>query len=146
MTPDQKAKAKEYQKEYRKNNKERLREMNKTWRRTHKERDSQMNKAERLRLKMDVFRHYSPDGIIKCLHCSFTDIRALVLDHINDDGASERERYTKAGARYGGGTTFYRFLRKNNYPSLLQILCQNCSWIKEMNRRSETKSLNNQLD
>jgi hypothetical protein len=43
------------------------------------------------------------------------------LDHINGDGHLHRGRV--GGGAYG----VWRDLKKNNYPPIMQVLCQNCS-------------------
>jgi hypothetical protein len=61
----------------------------------------------------------------KCIRCSFSDPRALQIDH-----------------RYGGGTAarrseswgkFYKIVLANPHP--YQLLCANCNWIKRVERR-----------
>lgn len=64
----------------------------------------------------------------KC-SCGFDDARALQIDHVNDDGAEQR----KSGLK---GIRFYRWLKKNKFPVGFQILCANCNWIKEIDRRA----------
>lgn len=120
---------KEYAKEYRKNHRDKARDSSRRWRRDNKERDNELGVRERNRLKLDVFKHYSVDGI-KCCKCGFDDIRALTIDHINNNGAEERRKLF--GHRMYAGTTFYRWLRKNDYPDNgYQVLCFNCNWIKK---------------
>jgi hypothetical protein len=65
----------------------------------------------------------------KCVVCGITDSRVLDIDHIDNNGAKERRQ----GMR---GWQFYRWLRKHNYPKdNFQLLCRNCNWIKEIERR-----------
>ncbi len=45
----------------------------------------------------------------------------LTIDHINNDGAAHRKEIGE------GGTNFYRWLRKNNYPLGFRTLCWNCN-------------------
>lgn len=51
------------------------------------------------------------------------------IDHIQHNGSQDRKRN-------GHSATFYRYLIDNNYPAGYQVLCANCNWIKEMDRRS----------
>ena len=65
----------------------------------------------------------------KCASCSITDKRVLDIDHIDNTGGVDR----KAGM---WGWRLYRWLRKHGYPrENYQLLCRNCNWIKEMERR-----------
>lgn len=123
---------KEYYKAYRALNRLKVQGYSRDWRSKNKEWDVEQNRLERVRVKNDVFSHYS-GGEIKCKSCGFNDIRALQLDHINNDGAEERRRV--GHSRTSAGGTFYRWLRKNGFPPGYQILCANCNWVKEWERR-----------
>jgi hypothetical protein len=119
-----------YMRRYTAVNREHIRELSRDWRVRNKDRDNELNVKERDRLKLDVFEHYAVDGKIKCGRCGFEDIRALTIDHIENNGADERRRLF--GHRMCAGTTFYRWLRKNDYPKNgYQILCFNCNIIKK---------------
>lgn len=133
-------------KKYRAENRDKLIESRRQWRRDNKQRDAQLNKNERLRLKSEALSHYCFKTVtigsivvritqyaINCVRCGFSDERALQIDHIDDNGANERER--ACGRRTAAGTTFYRWLRKNRWPDGYQVLCANCNWIKEIERR-----------
>ncbi len=76
------------------------------------------------RVKVDVVSRYS-GGRCVCNKCGFSDIRALSIDHINNDGGCHRRELGKKG-----GSGFYRWLRDNNYPSGYEVLCFNCQMIK----------------
>ena len=78
-------------------------------------------------LRYQVLSHYSKSEQPYCIKCGFNDIRALNLDHINNDGAQER-KLRKA-------QTLLLYLISNNYPNGYQVLCSNCNQIKEMDRR-----------
>jgi len=90
------------------------------------------SKNHATRLKLEVFSHYTKDGIVRCAnpyHIHNEDITNLVLltlDHINGDGYKELDH---TGKRLGGAN-FYSKLKRNNYPSGLQILCWNCQAYK----------------
>ena len=63
--------------------------------------------------------------------CGESDIACLTIDHINDDGATERK---KMGYRNksGGGEPMYRWLRRFGFPrDKYQLLCFNCQWKKK---------------
>ncbi len=76
------------------------------------------------KLKQEVLSYYS-DGKVVCARCGYSDIRALGLDHVNGGGAKHR--------RLGlAGNGFYVWLKKNNFPAGLQVLCMNCNWVKRV--------------
>lgn len=78
-------------------------------------------KKNRIKTKLQVIQYYSPE--LKCIRCGFNNIKALSIDHINGDGRKHRELV-------GEGSTFYRWLKNNSFPSGFQVLCMNCNWIK----------------
>lgn len=65
----------------------------------------------------------------KCVHCGFSDPRALQVDHLNGGGTKE--------IRTIGAWGVYR--RALKHPKEYQLLCANCNWIK----RSEKKEFRN---
>ena len=99
----------EYNRLYREKNRVLLREKSKQRKRKYKE---------------TVLNHY---GTI-CSHCSFSDYRALQIDHIDDNGAEERK---SLGGKQFSGWRFYEYLIKNNLPEGYQTLCANCNNIKQ---------------
>ena len=60
-----------------------------------------------------------------CVFCKTKELAILTIDHINDDGAKERESEKHSN-------TFYRQLL--NYPKRddLQVLCISCQWRKQL--------------
>lgn len=66
----------------------------------------------------------------KCCKCGFDDYRALVIDHVNDDGHEER----RSGLKHPN--EFYRHIIKSNFPPNYQVLCANCNTIKEFDRKA----------
>ena len=73
-----------------------------------------------LDLKKEVLSHYSPE--LKCIKCSYNDVRALSLDHIEGNG---RKHKLSNNINH-----MYRWVKKNNYPQIFQVLCMNCNWLK----------------
>lgn len=118
---------KEYSKQYREKNKEKAIIVNREWRHKNAEHVASEKRKERANLKESVLKHYS-NGNMCCANCGFTDIRALQLDHTNNNGAQERKELF--GDRTKAGTTFYRWIRKQGYPEGYAILCANCNIIK----------------
>ena len=74
-------------------------------------------------IKVEVLSFYG-NGKCACVRCGFSDIRALSIDHINNDGGNHRRQLGKAG------TSFYKWLKDNNFPDGFQTLCMNCQFIK----------------
>lgn len=127
--------SKEYDKNYREENRDRLREYNTEYQR--KKRGSirinitDGNAADRARIKnRDRFRetrteclaHYG-EGEIECKCCGENNVKFLTMDHINNDGAAHRRQLTKTGK----GGNIYHWIKRNNFPSGFQILCFNCN-------------------
>ena len=75
-------------------------------------------------LKLQLLTHYG-NGKCTCVVCGFDDIRALCIDHINNDGASHRKEINSKG----GYRTYY-WLKRHGLPSGYQTLCANCNSIK----------------
>ena len=92
-------------------------------------------KAERAianynRLRREVFELLGHG----CARCGFSDKRALQIDHVKNDGASDhrgdrRITYTSFMRRV---ISSYRAGERGKY----QILCANCNWIKQAEARA----------
>lgn len=82
-------------------------------------------------IKQDVIAHYS-NGNCVCLHCGFSDIRALSIDHINS-GGTQHKKVT--------GENLANWLKKNNFPTGYQVLCMNCQFIKREEEQEVTKGI-----
>ena len=118
---DAKQKAREYKKEYTVNNKKRISETLWRWREN---------------LKNKIISHYS-NGTMECAICGHSDRRALCLDHINNDGAEHRRSLDKNGNKKNvSNTSVYQSLLKQNFPEGYQVLCHNCNFIKEFERKT----------
>ena len=72
-------------------------------------------------------RLYAVLGGAACRRCSFSDRRALQIDHVDGNGNSHRKEYPI------GSTRFYRYVEE--HPAEFQILCANCNWIKRSENR-----------
>lgn len=79
------------------------------------------NKIIQKKIRLEVLTHYG----LKCACCGENEIQFLCIDHINNDG-KEHRKTVPAGY-------FYRWLKKNNYPSGFQTLCWNCNMAKSYN-------------
>ena len=84
--------------------------------------------ARRARLKRAVHAAYGA----QCRHCGEKDPHVLALDHIHDDGHLAKK---PSGQRRSSSET-YRLAARDGYPvDRYQLLCHNCNYRKELNRR-----------
>jgi len=81
----------------------------------------------RYSIKLGVLRFYS-GGLAKCVICGVDDMRALHLDHVNGDGATDRK--SRTGSQRAAGSGFFLALKQAAFPSGYQVLCANCNAIK----------------
>ena len=70
-------------------------------------------KAGNERLRLEVLAHYS-GGTMRCACCGQDKVPFLALDHIEGNGATDREEI-------GGGASFYRWLKQNRFPPGLSL-------------------------
>lgn len=85
-----------------------------------RQRAKDLHSATHLRFRLDALAAYGN----KCAFCGETEIQFLSIDHIWGNGTQHRK---EIGV---GGDTFYRWLKKNNYPPEFQVLCHNCNMAK----------------
>lgn len=113
--------------EYYLKNRDKIREKAKTWKEENKDWVIKDSKKYRDKLKLDALMAYSNNDV-KCDCCGERQLDFLCLDHINNDGAKERE-----SRNYLAG--IYKWVKKNNYPKNagLQVLCFNCNMSKRIN-------------
>lgn len=76
-------------------------------------------------LRHELFSHYGK----KCICCGEGGEKFLTFDHINNDAYVER----KEGKYKSTGLSFHLWLRKNNFPKNIQVLCWNCNCGKRVN-------------
>lgn len=119
-----KEKVKEYQKEYAKNHRETIREKKRIYEQNNREKlqtfrnDSYRRSARKLRL--EVLQRYSGE-LPECACCHEQRIEFLVIDHVEGGGSEHRNKLKLKGS------SFYRWLKKNNYPPEFRVLCHNCN-------------------
>ena len=71
--------------------------------------------------KIEVMTHYS-NGTPRCVCCGITELDFLTLDHKDGRGNVERKRLG-----IPGGSVFYKWLIKNNFPPGYQVMCFHCN-------------------
>ena len=97
------------------------------WRNANREKLREYSNQRRLNAKHIILDRYGK----ACALCGFDDIRALQLDHIEDNGAEERKAL---GGQKFSGVNFYLYLIKQGLPDGYQTLCANCNNIKQWDR------------
>ena len=114
------------------------RENNQRWIRENRERYNRSKREYRYRLKLEALAIYG-NGVVACVQCGFSDARALVIDHVNDDGKEHRRALKVAGTNSGSGTNIHEALKARGWPNdpPLQTLCANCNLIKEIERKRQ---------
>ena len=127
-----------YRQKYHQEHKEKENAYSRSYYQEHKEKWGIYPRAgaseEFLGIKGEVLTYYG-NGELACLQCSFSDVRALSIDHIDNDGSEDKKKHGKNGGNY-----FYLWLKRHGYPEGYQTLCMNCQFIKEIGRR-KNKSL-----
>jgi hypothetical protein len=120
-----------YYREYHKTHKEQIKIYNakvaerrhlleKEYRNTHPMEEKIRHKSYHAELRIAVINHYGG----KCVCCGENNIEFLAIDHIDGGGNKHRNELG------GGGSRFYLWARKNNYPEGYQVLCHNCNMAK----------------
>ncbi len=78
-------------------------------------RNRRRHNRDRRKIRKEVIDHYGG----KCACCGEGYLEFLSLDHIN--------RIMIPGQKHRAGIHFYCWLRKNDYPKGVQVLCFNCN-------------------
>lgn len=71
------------------------------------------------KIRLRALHHYS-SGTPQCACCKETRLEFLSLDHIDGGGTQHRKTLGR------GGTSFYLWLYRMNYPIGFRVLCYNC--------------------
>ena len=100
--------------------------------RAWKKRNPEYPKRKWQNVKSVVFDLYGR----KCVRCGFSDMRALQLDHVKDDGNLNRIR-KRDGKRVTKTQPAWYDAMKSYRPEKYQILCANCNWIKRHERENK---------
>lgn len=100
----------------------------------YRKRKKQHQRTHRDVIRMKVLNYYG-NNAPKCLRCGYDNVIALCLDHINNDGVAHKKRLTNKRFRHVASRDIYRDVIRNNFPKEYQILCWNCNYVKEYERR-----------
>ena len=116
----------------------------KEWRKNNKDQFKTTQKRAQQAVRLEALQHYSKD-IPECACCGEKGLPFLTLDHINGDGAAHRrelgmaqgdpaqvERQNQKVTMSANG--FCYWLKKNNWPEGIQVLCMNCNFAKRDNK------------
>lgn len=74
------------------------------------------------RLRDEVYSVYGGE----CICCGEREPRFLTLDHIDGGGTRHRQEV-------GWGSKFYRWLKREGFPPIVQVLCFNCNNGRHLN-------------
>lgn len=90
----------------------------------------------RAKIKVEVLSHYGKKGRLICSwhKCEISDVDMLSIDHIKNDGKTE-----KGGFHRQGGYGWYQRLRRLGFPKGFQTLCFNHQLKKEILRRRKIR-------
>lgn len=90
---------------------------------------AQQSREAKHRLRQRLFDVYGT----KCVRCGFDDVRALTLDHVNNNGAAERAQLGERGV--------YRRALLPECRADYRMLCMNCQFITRHETKCETRVL-----
>lgn len=114
----------ELQRQYVERHKAEIKEHNKQYAEQNRDKISSYRNRHNRNLKIKVLTHYG-NGKLACVQCGYdANLRALSIDHINNNGAEHRRELGRQGV------AFYRWLITNDYPEGYQTLCMTCQWAK----------------
>lgn len=115
-----------YNSMYRSKNIERLRDYSASYRAKHRQRIIAYDKRIVQERRLRVLTHYGGNPP-HCSCCHESNIKFLTLDH-REGGGHEHVRQTG-----GRGHKLYRWIEKNGYPPIFQVLCFNCNCGRALN-------------
>ena len=71
-------------------------------------------------LRIELIERYGGE----CICCGETTYEFLAFDHKDNDGKEWRKIH-------GSGIAMFNYLRKNQFPDIVQLLCHNCNMAKQ---------------
>lgn len=118
---ENKEKLSNYRRAYYQRNKEKEMNRAKEYYQKNKEYLDVQSKKWRIKRRMEVLIHYSGNPP-KCACCGESHFEFLVIDHIAGGGTKHRKK-----ANLMSASTFYTWLKENNFPKGFRVLCHNCN-------------------
>lgn len=89
---------------------------------THLKKDGYVKaRAYNFSIRIEVINKYGG----RCSCCGESTMAFLTIDHVNDDGASERKQLY--GSQNGSSKVWFLKLRREDKREDLQVLCYNCN-------------------
>lgn len=102
------------------------RDAQKLWRQINKDAEKLRHKKSGHGIKVEVINHYGG----RCACCGESGVPFLSIDHKFGNGAEHRRDNSGGARRTGSGQPFYYWIKRNNFPDFLQVLCHNCNVAK----------------
>lgn len=93
------------------------------WTPEQRERKYELSREVTQRMRELVYHQYGN----RCSCCGEDNPLFLTLDHVNNDGHKVRKVHGMSGA-------LYRWVIRNGFPDVLQLLCYNCNMGKARNK------------
>jgi hypothetical protein len=81
------------------------------------------HKRTRARMRNKILTAYGS----KCACCGESEEKFLAIDHVKGEGNQHRRAI---GGNKKASTAIYRWIIKNNFPDIFQLLCHNCNMAK----------------
>jgi len=85
----------------------------------HREERAARERGRRMQMRVEILSHYGNE----CACCGENRQEFLCVDHVNGDGSKHRKEVSNGTS----GTAFYWWIRRNNFPEGLRLLCFNCN-------------------
>ena len=121
---DNPEKVKAYKKKWTDKNKEKIKIKDELYRKNNPIKVRKWDKDAKIRRRLKVLNYYGGTPP-KCKCCGEDEIKFLSVDHINNDGAEHRKK-----TNIRGGNNAHKWIIKNKFPPIFQILCYNCNCAK----------------
>jgi hypothetical protein len=128
---------------FRKRHPERVNASNRAYYKKTQPRQSEEMAERRLLNKIAAINVYT-NGEGTCRMCGQGDVDVLCFDHISNDGAEWRKKFGQKST--WGGNNFIDWLRRNDYPDGIQVLCASCNMKKSVVNIREMRQRRNAIN